>query len=143
MRGHGEDTFFSPAPAIPQSSFQLTRHVTRLVHASWPTLLFLFIAGHSVYPVLPGAVSLTQSCVNGPRLLCSGSLYFLDMGSFYSFISFLLFMTPSGCFVGENSARDLTFPVRPLTLMENSHSHQAQASNPSECCCQDDGSRPS
>lgn len=31
------------------------------------------------------------------------------------FSSCPLFMTPSGCLVEENPARDLTFPVRPLT----------------------------
>ena len=56
MEGHGENTFFFPAPAIPclHSNYE---HVTRLCAGFLANVSLSLVAGHSVQAGLAGSLS--------------------------------------------------------------------------------------
>lgn len=142
-KGHGEDTFFSPAPAIPPSSFQLMGHVTQLCAG------FLANISVSLCHRLQGPGCVGWHCLSH-SIPCGWGVAVLWWEFVFPWNGVLLLPSspahwsqhPLLTAPRENPARDSTFPVSPFSLVENSYSHRAQASYLSERCCQDDGSCP-
>lgn len=113
MKGHGEDTFFAPTPAIPQSSFQLMGYVTRLCAGFLATASVSLRAGSQCPGCTGWHVSLTQPYADGAWLFSAvGVCIFLKWGLSLSFIPCPLYtVAGTGYTIRENSARELIFPM--------------------------------